>query len=142
MSSISINYFELAKAILPMVLAAGAASICLEYLKSKFDKKLRNIFAESSEERIDRLTKSLKEASNLSSQIEDEITRRQKIAEELKTSISRYEELTKLKESEVEAVVKTLRCELQKEGKKSFIQSAGLNIFFFIAGIAASYYLK
>lgn len=117
----------------------GALAIGLEYLKVKIDKKLKEKFGESSEERINRLTNSLKEAALLSSQIEMEINRRQEIVEKLKSDARKYDELAKLKEGEIEAVVQTMRGELQNEGKKSLLISAMINLFFFIAGVIVNY---
>ena len=127
---------------LPMILVVGGLTISIEFLKRKINRKLKDKFGESSEERIDRLTKSLKEASSLSSEIENEITKRNELVVKLKNDLERYEELKKLKVTEVEAVVRTMRGELRREGTKSIWASAGLNFIFFLAGIAATVYLN
>jgi len=138
----SISVLEIYKSILPMIIAAGGFAVGIELLKKKINIKIREKYGESSGERIERLSKSLKEAASLSSEIENEITRRNEIVEKLKTDLKRYEELKKLKESEVDAVVHTMRGELRREGNKSLWQSAGLNLVFFLAGIAVTIYIS
>lgn len=140
--NMTINMFELFKSILPMFLIASCFAIGIEFLKYKIDKKIKQKYGESSEERIDRLSKSLKEAANLSSEIENEIIRRNEIVDKLKGDLDRYQELTKLKETEVEAVVQTMRGELRRESNKSLWQSAGLNLIFFLAGVAVTVYVS
>ena len=138
----SASIFDLFKNIFPLTLVAGGIAIGIEYLKSRIDRKIKEKFGETSEERIDRLTKSLKEAASLSSEIELEISNRNRIVEKLKGDLKRYEELKKLKETEVEAVVQTMRGELRRESNKSLWQSAGLNLIFFLAGVAITFYLN
>ncbi len=138
----SINILELYKNVLPMIIVAGGVAVGIELLKKKIEAKIREKYGESSGERIERLSKSLKEAASLSSEIENEITRRNEIVEKLKTDLKRYEELKKLKEPEVEAVVHTMRGELKREGNKSLWQSADLNLIFFLAGIAVTIYIS
>ena len=138
----SINIFEMYKAMLPTILMFGGAAVGIELLKRTVDRKLKDKFGESSEEKIDRLTKSLKEASSLSNDIESEIVRRNKLVKKLRSDLIRYEELKKLKETEVEAVVQTMRGELKREGNKSLWFSAGLNFVFFLAGIAVTVYFQ
>lgn len=126
---------------LPMMVGAGVVAIGAEYLKVKLERKLKEKYGETSEERIDRLAKSLKEAASLSSDIEEEINRRHAIVEKLKTDAQRYDDLAKLKEAEVEAVVQTMRGELQREGNRSFWKAAAINLVFFIAGVIATIYV-
>lgn len=138
----TINFWELSRTILPILFGAGAFAIGLEYLKAKLEKKLKGKYGESSEERIDRLTRSLQEAVSLSSQIENEINRRQKILVKLKADSNRYNALAKLKGIEVEAVVQTMRGEIQKEGNISLWKAAAINMVFFVAGIVVTSYIS
>lgn len=59
----------------------------------------------------------------------------------LRDDCRRYDTLAQLKGTEVEAVVQSLRGELRREGKRSFLQAVALNLFFFLAGLAVSIYL-
>lgn len=133
---------EIYKTLFPYIIGMGIFAIGFQYLAIKFEKYIKNKYGESSSERIERLTKSLKEASELSSEIENEINRRHKLVEKLESDIERYNELAQLKSSEVEAVVQAMSGEIQKESSKSFILSAALNFLFFIAGILVTIYFS
>lgn len=137
----SIDTTNIILTMLPAVVAAGGFALGAEYLRVKLDRKLKEKYGESSQERIDRLAKSLKEAANLSSEIEAEINRRHKMVEKLKNDAERFDELAKLKAAEVEAVVQTMRGELQREGNKSFWKAAAINLVFFIAGVVVTFYV-
>ncbi|MCP3703678.1 MAG: hypothetical protein GY954_12220 [Alteromonas sp.] len=90
------------------------------------------------ESKINRLTSALSDSANLINHIQGEIESRHKLVEKLKADHEHYENLVKLKESEVEAVAQLLRGELQKESKNSFIKSIAANFIFFVLGSAVS----
>ena len=138
MSSIFTN--DLFWKMAPMLLVAGFAAIAMEFLKLKLSRKIREKFGETTSERIDRLSKALKESISLTNEIENEIRERHSIVTKLQGDVDRYESLAKLKESEVEAIAQTLRGELQSEGSKSLLKSAFVSLVFFIAGIVVTLY--
>jgi hypothetical protein len=127
--------FELLGSALPMVVAAGGLAIAVEALKVRLERKVRERRGETTPERIEKLSKALTDATSLIGSIERELTERSRLVEKLREDCNRYDELAKLKSSEVEAVVQSLRGEIQQEGKRSFWQSVGLNFLFFVAGI-------
>ncbi|PUA17199.1 hypothetical protein [Glaciimonas sp. PCH181] len=122
--------------ILGITIVGGAVAIGFQFLLLKLEKKLKKKFGETPQKRIERLTRSLREASELTSQIEREIAKRHSVVEKLRGDVERYEELAKLKGSEVEAVAQTLRGELKKEGNKAFWLSIAVNLVFFVMGAA------
>jgi len=125
---------------LPIVIAAGGVAIGLEYLKIRVERKIKHKFGETTSERIDRLSKALKESMSLTNDIEKEIQQRHSIVTKLKQDVDRFEKLAKIKESEVEAIAQTIRGELRAEGSKSLFKSALISFFFFIAGILVTLY--
>ena len=115
--------------------------IFITFIKYKIEKKLKEKYGESRTERIERLTESLKEAAEVTSEIEAEIFRRNNLVSKLKEDERRYSELSKLKSQEVEAIVQTLSGELQKDSNKSLIKNTLINFSFFILGVIFTYYL-
>jgi t-SNARE complex subunit (syntaxin) len=93
---------------------------------------------ETIEERINKLTSSLQESTNLIAEVESEISERSALVEKLKKDAETYEQLVKLKASEVEAVAQLLRGELKKEGSRSFWKGVLVNFLFFALGLIAS----
>ncbi len=138
MSSVLVN--ELVWKMVPMVIAAGGFAIGIEVLKAKLERKIKEKRGETTAERIERLSKALKESISLTNEIEQEIQERHSMVTKLQDDVARYEELAKLKSSEVEAVAQTLRGELRNEGSKSLFKSALVSLFFFIAGVAVTLY--
>lgn len=132
---------ELFISALPAVIAAGGLAIGAEFLKLKIERKIRERRGETTSERIEKLSCALNEATNLIGGIERELKERHRLVEKLRKDCARYDELAKLKASEVEAVVQSLRGELRQEGKRSFWQSALLNFVFFLSGIAVTAYI-
>jgi hypothetical protein len=111
------------------------ASIFAEFIKRRYGAEKE----EGIEDRVQKLTTSLRQATGLISQIESEITKRSELADRLKADVDRYKKLRSLSQPEVEAVAQTLRFELQKEGTKSFWKGVLVNFIFFLLGAAASY---
>ena len=126
--------------IIPMIVAAGAVSIGFEFLKIKLERKIKEKRGETTAERIERLSKALKESITLTNEIEQEIQQRHSMVSKLQEDVSRFEQLAKLKESEVEAIAQTLRGELRTEGSKSLFKSALVSLAFFIAGMLMTLY--
>ncbi|MGE6451502.1 hypothetical protein ACQKC5_03745 [Shewanella baltica] len=136
----SIVTTELFLKILPTFLVAGGAAIGMEYLKVKLERKIKEKRGETTSERIERLSKALKESISLTNEIEQEIQKRHSMVTKLQDDVNRYESLAKLKESEVEAIAQTLRGELRSEGGKSLLKSALISLVFFVAGVIVTLY--
>jgi peptidoglycan hydrolase CwlO-like protein len=110
----------------------GLASALAELIGFRFRLRREE---ETTEQRISRLTSSLREATELIGQIEREIEERQSLAVKLQSDIETYNRLVELKQSEVEAVAQLLRGELHRERRRSFWENAALNFFFFVLGV-------
>lgn len=126
---------------LPAVLAGGALAVAVEYLKLKIDRKVREKRGETTSERIEKLSSALTDATSLIGGIERELKERHRLVEKLRDDCDRYDQLAKLKATEVEAVVQSLRGELRQEGRRSLWQSALLNFVFFISGVVVTVYV-
>lgn len=132
---------EIVTAVLPSILVAGALAIALEFLKLKLERKIREKRGETTSERIEKLSRALTEATTLIGGIERELKERHRLVEKLRDDCDRYDQLAKLKASEVEAVVQSLRGEIRQEGKRSFWQSVLLNFVFFVAGVLVTVFV-
>ena len=130
MTNIDIDFIKL----LPAMLGAGALISALIQLIEVIARTKRGK-EETTEDRIRRLTNSLREATKLISHIESEIVTRSALAEKLQKDIDLHDKLMKLKEPEIEAVAQLLRGELKKEGKRTFWKGFAINFIFFIIGI-------
>jgi hypothetical protein len=91
--------------------------------------------AQSLKEKITNLTMALQDSATLISQIEIEINERRSLVEKLEGDAKRYNEIAKLKQSEVEAVAQVLRGDIQRENRKSFWQQLTINFLFFLLGV-------
>lgn len=132
---------ELFFTLLPLVLSAGVAAVGLEYLKFKVERKIKEKRGETTGERIERLSKALKESIALTNEIESEIQQRHSMATKLQADVERFEKLATLKETEVEAVAQTLRGELRTESSNALIKSALISFLFFVAGVFVTLYV-
>jgi len=134
----TINPTDLFLSVLPSILGVAVFIIFMEFIKIKVERKIKEKRGETTNERISRLSKSLKESIALTNEIESEIKQRHELASKLQADVERFEHLAKLKESEIEAVAQTLRGELKSEGTKSFWKSILVSMFFFIAGVVVT----
>lgn len=122
-----------------MAITGGiGASATYEILRYLLGDKTKE---ETIDQRIRRLSSSLIEAANLISQIETEIASRQALAEKLKNDIKIYEQITSLKQSEIEAVTQVLRKELKNENRRSFRDAVIVDFVFFVVGAGFSFIL-
>lgn len=128
-------------AVLPTILIGGVLVFAVEYLKLRVERKIREKRGETTSERIEKLSGALTDATNLIGGIERELSERHRLVEKLREDCVRYDQLAKLKATEVEAVVQSLRGELKLEGRRSFWQSALLSFIFFLAGVVVTVYL-
>ena len=89
---------------------------------------------ETVQDRIQKLTTSLREAAELISNIESEVKGRSALADKLQSDVETYNKIVQLKKPEVEAVAQLLREELKREGKRSFWKGFAMNFVFFLLG--------
>ena len=132
---------EILLAMLPAALTAMGFAVALEFLKLRIDRKVREKRGETTSERIEKLSGALTDATQLIGGIERELKERHRLVEKLRDDCNRYDQLAKLKATEVEAVVQSLRGELRQEGRRSFWQSVLLNFVFFSAGVLVAVYV-
>lgn len=125
-----------------MIVTAGGVAVGLEFLKVKIERKIKEKRGETTAERIERLSKALKESISLTNEIEQEIQQRHSMVTKFQEDVNRFKRLAKLKGSEVEAIAQTLRGELRTEGSKSLFKSALVSLVFFIAGILVTLYIS
>jgi len=95
---------------------------------------LRRRKGETTQDRINRLAKSLAGAVQLINQIEKEIEERRSLVTKLQNDIHTYKRIASLNRSEVEAVSQLLRGELRREGGRAFWQNAAVDFLFFVLG--------
>lgn len=136
--SLGVDFFL---SVMPAVVFAGGMAFFAEYLKARIERKTREKRGETTTERIEKLSKALTDATHLIGGIERELQERHRLVEKLRDDCARYDQLAKLKASEVDAVVQSLRGELRQEGNRTFWQSVLLNFFFFLAGIIVTVYV-
>jgi len=137
----SIDMFGVAIRVIPMMLLLFGFMVGIQFLGLLLERKLKLKHGETSRARIDRLSKALNESIELTSEIENEIRSRHKVVEKLKEDVERYEELSSIKASEIEAVAQTIRGEIKRESNKSLLKSTIVNFLFFIAGIIITLYV-
>jgi chromosome segregation ATPase len=87
------------------------------------------------EQRIQTLTTSLNGAAVVIAEIEKEIGARQALVSKLKEDAKIAEGLAKLNAEQLNAVMQTLRGELQRQQQSSFWANIGWNSFFTVLGI-------
>ena len=112
--------------------ASAIAGFMQAYLSSKNNKE------ETLEDRINKLTIALKESSHLVTEVENEISSRQQLVEELQKDAEKYEKLVSINQEQVDAVAQLLQGELRKESNKSFVKGIIVNFIFFILGAGVS----
>jgi septal ring factor EnvC (AmiA/AmiB activator) len=93
---------------------------------------------ETTQQRVQRLTSALTEATRTISDIEQELRERQSTVERLRHEIETYERLKDMNEEEVEAVVDVLGVPLRREARRSFWVNAAMNFGFFVLGAVVS----
>lgn len=122
-----------------VIIIVGTTGAIVSLLFQVLNLKRREaVTAETTEQRIQRLSGSLIEAARLIGEIEEEIKGKHSLVEKLKSDIETYSEIATLKESEVEAVAQVLRKELSMEVRRSFWRTVAVNFGFFIGGAIVS----
>jgi hypothetical protein len=118
---------------LPLLIFTIAASALYERVKDVFFLGPPRQ-PETFEERIATLTNSLNNAANQVSEIEQEITRRKQLAEQLQAQADQARKISTMNADQVNAVAQALRGELHDETKSEFWNSTLTNIFFAFLG--------
>jgi hypothetical protein len=93
---------------------------------------------ETTEQRVNRLTSALTEATRTIEEIEREMRERQSTVDRLRRDAETYERLKEVNREEVEAVAEVLDVRLQKEGRRSFWVNVAMNFGFFVLGAVVS----
>jgi hypothetical protein len=95
----------------------------------------------SAQDRVQQLSKSLSEATQLIDQMQIDIESRQRMVTKLQGDLETYDKLAALKKDEVEAVAQVLRGEIDKSSRRSFWEGVAVNFAFFILGAIASWFI-
>jgi len=128
-----IRYFaKIATTMAMAVSAALGASVSYETLKRIFVQSENKQI--TLEERINKLTGSLLDASKSIDDIETEIAQRRSIAERLKQDAEQAQKLKDINAEQVAAIAQTLRGELRQESNSSYWSSIWTNVFFAFLG--------
>lgn len=109
----------------PPFLMFFAFFILLAYLKISLRKK-RKEKGPTLEERIDKVSKSLKNSISDIKELSEDVERKQKAISILKKEHIKYENLIQLKTEEAQAVAELI----QSDNRKSFWKNAVLNLVF------------
>ena len=123
--------------IFPIIAILGALASLIGTIIERFAKRRKK--EETIEDRVGKLTSSIREAVSLIAQIETEINKRSTLAEKLKADVEYYNKLKIINSSEIEAIAQVLRSELHTEGTRSFWKSVALNFVFFLLGAVVSF---
>ena len=92
--------------IFKLVIATGAIGSITSFLGELYRVYVKKSKREETiEDRVQRLTKSLEEATSLIDNIESEIKARSALATQLQEHLDRYNKLVEIKKPEVEAIV-------------------------------------
>ena len=91
--------------------------------------------------KIEKLTQSLHESSQLMIEIEAEFDRQKKLAEKWKEEAAISQIIAAMNQDEINAVTKLFGNQLEKETKKSGRQSWWWSLFFCLLGIVGGYIL-
>jgi len=93
-------------------------------------------------EKITRLTNSLHESSQLINEIEEELIKQKRLAEEWEEKADTSKIIVDMHQAEIDAVSKILRNQLKSENKASDKKTLIWNIVFCIAGILGGYLIS
>jgi hypothetical protein len=128
------------------LLIPAISGVILSLLAELFNKfigrKKKEHAKESRELKLQRLTESLREATSLAGQLENEISERAQLADNLQSEIDKYSKLASIKKSEAEALIGVLRSELRSGSRRSFWQGFAINFLFFILGVGITLMVK
>jgi uncharacterized coiled-coil protein SlyX len=125
------------------ILVAMGAGIAASAIASLSESSIRRgARGETTEQRIGRLGKSLSESVRLIDEIKNEIESRQALLSRLRDDVKTYERLKAVKQTEVDAVIQSLRGEIRKEGRRSFWRDFAVKLLFFVMGVVVTLILR
>ena len=123
--------------------ASNILGISSDFFKVLFEKrKIVNSEKKQQEilsEKINKLTASLHESSQLMNEIEEEFEKQKELTKEWEEKADTYKAIAEMHQEEIDAVSKILGGQLEKEAKKSGRSSIIQNIVFCIIGIIGGY---
>lgn len=99
------------------------------------EKKYQEILSK----KIEKLTQSLHESSQLMTEIEAEFDRQKQLAEKWKNEAEISQVVAAMNQEEIDAVTKLFGSQIAKENKKSGRQSWWWSLFFCLLGIVGGY---
>lgn len=115
-------------------LAVGAAISVLEPLIRRH-LGLEKRPTHTIEQRVQRLSSSLVDASRVINEIEQEIQQRQALVTKLQQDAQVYKEIVDVNRPQVEAISQVLRGELQRGERRAIWIEVAVNFLFFVLGI-------
>jgi hypothetical protein len=89
----------------------------------------------TTEDRLNRLSASLREAASIGDEIQDEIERRTVRLEELRSKAEEYEQLARLNEAEAEAVAAIVRGASKADEGRAIKRDILMNLVFIVVGV-------
>ncbi len=119
------------------VMASGAALVWLLQALRLWRQRERET-EPTVEQRIDRLTSALTEASRAIQQIESEMNERRHLAEELQRDVETYNRLKELNQQQIEAITQVVGEAATGEARRSFWYGVAVNFGFFLLGATVS----
>jgi hypothetical protein len=128
-----------------LVISVGSvlAALAALYQATVQERRLTGKWAAREvQERVDRLTKTLRDAMRAlaatSEELQQEVDLGQQLVAKLEADARTYEELARVNRAQAEAVAVLVRGELATEGRRSFWKGFAMNLGFFLAGVVAS----
>ena len=131
---------ELLLAVIGVAVGGLLSALAASYSENM--RRLNRASGERVQERVDRLTETLRDAMRAlaatSEELQQEVDQGQQLVAKLQADAHRYEELTRVNRAQAEAVAVLMRAELEAEGRRSFWKGFAMNFGFFLAGVVVS----
>jgi len=135
------SLIEILISLLSSIIGVSTSVLKPLFLKSKLlkeEKKTTQILSD----KVDRLTTSLKESSELMIEIETEFANQKALAEKWAEEANTSQIIASMNQKEIDAVTKIFGGQLEKENKKSSRQSLIWNIVFGVIGLLGGYLIS
>lgn len=141
-----ITEFLEAVASIMISIASGILGVSQDFFKVLFEKK-QIINSEKKQQeilskKINKLTLSLHESSQLMNEIEEEFEKQKALAREWEEKADTSKAIADMHQNEIDAVSKILGKQLETEGKKSSKKALFWNIIFCLLGIIGGYFIS
>jgi hypothetical protein len=128
--------------VVSLVAALGGVVTALLTLLQQTAQRQKPASGEPVQERVDRLTETLRDAMRAlaatSEELQREVDRGQQLVGKLEADARTYEELARVNRAQAEAVATLVRGELETEGRRSFWKDFAMNFGFFLAGVVVA----